>query len=200
MPPAQFSAGFHSLLLVPTSKLGPSGADSQVGAFVYILGPCGSPNKLSCEAGSFSCCLLNPYRCFQSEVLRLYFPCVGTLGCKVCLAPQLFLLVYLHTNVGLLGPPNPTSHTPPAAALPWVLSTPPAGLDECFFCNSLVVGLPYSSIFWQFWLFFLLKLLLSFFWLWEEAQCVSLRLHLAGSLCLFFYVITLFFLRNIFPF
>ena len=45
------------------------------------------------------------------------------------------------------------------ASLPGVLSawlpvsTPPAGLDECFFFNSLVVGLLYSLIFWQFWFF-----------------------------------------------
>ena len=38
----QLSAGFQSLPPLPTSKLGPSGADSQVGGFVYILGPCGS--------------------------------------------------------------------------------------------------------------------------------------------------------------
>ena len=37
------------------------------------------------------------------------------------------------------------------------ISTPPTGLDECFL-NSLVVGLPYSLIFWQFWLFFVFKL------------------------------------------
>ena len=36
------------------------------------------------------------------------------------------------------------------------VSTPPASLDECFF-NSFVVGLPYSLIFWQFWLFFVFK-------------------------------------------
>ena len=70
---------------------------------------------------------------------------------------------------------------PPAMALLRVLSAqlrvsaPPTGLDECFF-NSLV-GLPYSSIFCQFWLFFVLKLLLSF-WLCEDAQCVYLRLLL----------------------
>ena len=64
---------------------------------------------------------------------------------EVCLAPQLFLLVYLHENVG---PPFP-----PAAALPRVfsaqqpISAPPTSLSECFFFNSLVVGLPYSSIF-----------------------------------------------------
>ena len=48
----------------------------------------------------------------------------------------------------------------PAAALPRILSAwlpisaPPIGLDECFFFISLVVGLPCSSIFCQFWLFF----------------------------------------------
>ena len=42
-----------------------------------------------------------------------------------------------------------------ASSLPQLpISTPPASLDECFFFNSLVVGLPYSLIFWQFWLFF----------------------------------------------
>ena len=36
-------------------------------------------------------------------------------------------------------------------------TVPPTGLDECFF-NSSVVGVPCSLIFWQFWLFFLFKL------------------------------------------
>ena len=35
-------AGFQSLPPLPTSKFGPSGADSQVGGFVYVLGPCES--------------------------------------------------------------------------------------------------------------------------------------------------------------
>ena len=49
---------------------------------------------------------------------------------------------------------------PPATALPRVLftqlpgSTPPTGMDECFFFHSLVVRPPYSSIFCKFWLFF----------------------------------------------
>ena len=42
MPLAQLSAGFQSLTPLTTIKLGPSGADSQVGVFVYVLGPCGS--------------------------------------------------------------------------------------------------------------------------------------------------------------
>ena len=33
-------AGFQSLPQLPTSKLGFSGADYQVGGFVYVLGPC----------------------------------------------------------------------------------------------------------------------------------------------------------------
>ena len=55
------------------------------------------------------------------------------------------------------------------------------------FLSFLVVGFPYSSIFCQFWLFFVFKLSLSFFWLCEEAQCVYLHLHLGrkplGCLC-----------------
>ena len=61
------------------------------------------------------------------------------------------------------------------------ISAPPTILDECLFFISLIVGLPYSSVFCQFWLFFVFKLLLSFFWFCEEAQCVYLRLHLEFS-------------------
>ena len=91
------------------------------------------------------------------------FPGAGTLGYAVCLAPQLFLPVYLYANVGPSSLPASTSPGPPATALSRVLSihlpisTPLTGLDECFFFNSLVVGLPYSSIFCQFWLFFVFK-------------------------------------------
>ena len=38
---ALLSARFQSLPLLPTVKLGLSGADSWVGGFVYVLGPCG---------------------------------------------------------------------------------------------------------------------------------------------------------------
>ena len=34
----------------------------------------GLSTELSSEAGSFSCCCLNPHGCFQSAALRLYFP------------------------------------------------------------------------------------------------------------------------------
>ena len=112
----------------------------------------------------------------------------------VCFAPLLFLQVYLWVNVGLWGllaaalpapfhnlPPRWVHQLPPCREssprrLP--ISAPPTGLDECFFFISLVVRLPYSSIFCQFWLFLVFKMLLYFFWLCEEAQCVYLCLHL----------------------
>ena len=46
------------------------------------------------------------------------FPHAGTPGCIICLAPQLFLWVYLHMNVGLPAPRAPASLCPPAATLP----------------------------------------------------------------------------------
>ena len=105
---------------------------------------------------------------------------------------SLALLVYLCVNVGpqgLLVVRLPAPFIPHSASLGPATATrvlsalvpvsaPPTGLDECVFFISLVVGLPYSSIFCQFWLFFVFKLLLSFFWLCEEAQCVYLCLHL----------------------
>ena len=121
----------------------------------------------------------------------------------VCFASPLFLPVYLCVNVGPQGLPATTLWGLPAAACPalfhsppprWVpprhkssppqlpVSTPPTGLDEIFFFISLVIRLPYSSIFCQFWLFFVFKLLLSFFWLCKKALCVYLRLHLGQTL------------------
>ena len=83
------------------------------------------------------------------------FPQAGALGCVVCLVPQLFLPVYLHANIG--PPCLPATALPPVLSAQLPISAPPTGLDECFFFNLLVVGLPYSSIFWQFWLFFVFK-------------------------------------------
>ena len=76
---AQLSTGFHSprypqanwtlLVLIPKWV-----------CLCTFQDPVGPSNELSCEAGSFSCCCLNPPTCFHSEALRLYFsglePCV----------------------------------------------------------------------------------------------------------------------------
>ena len=119
---------------LPTSKLGPSGADS----LCAFSDPVGLSNKLSCEAGSFSH-HHTPHRFSQPEVLRHYFPTLEpTLGCVVCPTPHLFFLIYPHVNVGLPGPLPCCASSPP-----WLpISAPPTSLDECFFFNSLVAGSP----------------------------------------------------------
>ena len=87
---------------------------------------------------------------------------------------------------------------PPATALPRVLSARlrvsarSTGLYECFFFNFSVVGLSYSLIFCQFWLFFVFKLL-SFFWLCKEAQYVYLCLHLGWKADLLYHFYRLYF-------
>ena len=108
---------------------------------------------------------------FSVRGFQALFPQTGTLGCAACLTPQLFLLVYLYANVG---PPSPQAATlPQVLTAPLLVSAPPSSLGECFFFNSLVVGLPYSSIFYQFWLFFVFKFVV-----------VNLLIVQGGTVCL----------------
>ena len=96
-----------------------------------------------------------PPQVFSVRGFEALFPHTVAWGCMVCPTPQLFLLVYLHANVG---PPSCQLLPCHASSLPWLpVCAPPTSLDECFFFNSLVVRLPYGSIFWQFWLFFAFK-------------------------------------------
>ena len=87
----------------------------------------GLSKEPSCEAGSFSH-NFNPHRVLQPEVLRLSFSWAGNLGYRVCLTPQLFLLAYLHVNVGLPCMPEATlpaqTTTLLCAILPRCLSPP----------------------------------------------------------------------------
>ena len=137
----------------------------------------GLSNNLSCEAGISLAAVPNPTG-FSTERFEALFPGAGALGCVVCFGPLPFLPVYLCANVGLQDLPATTLwgllaaawpapfHNPPPcwvcqpppcreSSLPQLpVSTPSTGLGECFFFISLVVGLPCSSIFCQFWLFF----------------------------------------------
>ena len=96
------------------------------------------------------------------DFLEVYFLC------QIKKAPHLFLLVCTHTNVTSLPAaalPAPLLQQPPGceSSLPWLpVSALSTGLNACFFFKSLVVGLPYSSIFWQFWLFFVFKFVVLF--------------------------------------
>ena len=134
----------------------------------------GLSSELSCEAGSFSG-HLNPHKYFHSEVLRLYFPTLGPWVVQSVSLPSCsswFIRRQMWDHLVFQPPP---CHEFSPLWLPG--SAPPTGLDECFFFNTLVVGLPYSSIFWQFWYFLFLNFL-SFFWLYEEAKCIYVCLHL----------------------
>ena len=115
-------AGFQWLPLLPTSKLGSSGADSWVGGFMYVLGPCGSVQRTLLWGSEF---LLLPQlpQVFSFRGFEALFTHTGTLGCVVCLVPQLFLLVYLHINVGPHALSATASPDPLATSLQPVLCT-----------------------------------------------------------------------------
>ena len=105
----------------------------------------------------------DPTDFFQSEFLRLYFPALEPWVAQSVLLPRCsfwFILMQMWDHWLLQPPPHPVHELPPChdSSLPWLpISAPPTSLDECFFFNALVVGLPYSSSFCQFWLFFVLK-------------------------------------------
>ena len=177
---APLSAVFQSLSLLPTIKLGPSGADSLVGGWACArsrplwVSPMNSPVRLGVSPAAAS----TPMGVFHQR-FEVLFSQAGALGCTVCFAPPPFLPVYLCATVGpqdLLAaawpvpfhnlPPywvrqSPPCHESSPPRLP--VSAPPTSLDECFFFISLVVGLPYYSLSVSSSCFFVFKLLLSFF-------------------------------------
>ena len=130
-------------------------------------------NELSRESGSFPCCL-NPHRFLRG--FEALFPCTGTLIWAACFALQLFLPVYLHVNVGLPCLPAATSLRVLSAQL--CIFAPPTGLDECFFFTPWLSDFHTVQISGSSGYFLFLNLLLSFFWLCEEAKCIYLCLHL----------------------
>ena len=116
----------------------------------------------------------------------------GTLGCMVCLFPELFLLVYLHTNVGPSAWPA-ASPGPPTAALPTVVLQQlvvsllhPSCLSPLLRPVLMNVSslTPWLSDFHTIQLsgsshyFLFLNLLLSYLWLCREAKSIYLRLQL----------------------
>ena len=164
---------FQSLPPLPTSKFGSSGADSQVGWFVCVLGPCGCFQQTLLWGWEFLP-PLQPAQVLKPEVLRLSFPVLDPMVAQSVLLPN-FSSWFIHMSMWDCTVCQPLLHLPSDQLLPchmssppWLpISFPPTSLDECFFFNCFVVGLTYSSIFWKFWLFFVFKLvliLLLFVW------------------------------------
>ena len=192
---AGLPASFQSLSPQPPSKLGPSGADSQVCGFVYILRPCGSLQWTLLLGWEFLSRPLQPPQVFPVRGFEVFFPCAGTLDCTICLAPQLFFPGYQHANVGLPGLPAAMS---PIQSSSHCLATAHPFCPGCPSRPLLAIWMNVSSTPWlldfhtvQFsgssgYLF--LNLLLSFFRVCEEAKCIYLHLHLSRKLqsCLCF--------------
>ena len=135
----------------------------------------GLSNELSCMARSFSghC---NLHRFLQPWVLRLSFSMLEPwVAWSESFPSCSFWFIHMQMWDHLVHQLQPCHESYPI----WLpVSTPPTSLDECFFFDSLVVRLPYSLIFLTVLVFFVLNLLLAFFWLCEEAQCIYLCLHL----------------------
>ena len=93
------------------------------------------------ESRSFFCCP-NPHWFLQPEVMGIYLPGAGTLGWGA----------WCGAGIPCFWDNPPNIYPPHMGVGPSVLhlhvSTPPTHLSECDFFNSLVVGLPYSLIFW----------------------------------------------------
>ena len=118
-----------------------------------VWDPVGLCYELSCEAGSFSC-FHNPHRFLQPEVLRLFPPRLEPWVVRSICLPSFSSRVICTLMWDCLLHQPPPCHESSLPLLPVsILLTSLRG----FFFNSLVVRLPYSSIFWQFWLFFVLK-------------------------------------------
>ena len=172
---ALLSPGFQSLPLLPTGKLGPCDADSQVSGFVYVLGPCGSLQWILLWGWEFLP-LLQP-----THVLRLYFP-----GLELWVVWSVSLpscsFWFIHVQVWVFQVCQPLPH------LPWSSSCHLAASPLCPSCLSLpflLVWMNVSSL--TLWLLdfhivqfsgssgcsLFLNLLLSFFWLCKETQCTT---------------------------
>ena len=120
-----------------------------------------------------------PPQVFTARDFEVLFPCSGTLGCTVCLAPPLFLPAYPHTNVEPPGLPATILVLVHVLPTPGCLSPPilPGWMNVSSLTPWLLdfhtVRFSGSSGWFLF-----LNWLLSFFCLCEEAKCVYLSLHL----------------------
>ena len=151
----QLSAGIQSPPLLPTSRLGSSGADSWVDGIMCILGHCGPLQQALLCGWEFLLPTQFPpvysVRCFEALFPPYWNPGWHGLSCSPVVPPSLSTCkcgTTLSTSYQLVHPlppclPGPLVTTLScASSLPWLpTSTPPTSLNECFFFNSLVVGL-----------------------------------------------------------
>ena len=166
---------FSYFCQLPRSKLGPSGVNSRVGGFVYILGPCGSLQWTLLWGWKFLPLPPQPPQVFSVRGLRLYFlspePSVAwSVSLPSCSSHFICMWMWDHWICQL--PPCHESSLPGCPSPPLL----PVWMNV----SSLT---PWLSDFHTIWFSvssgcFLFLNFLSFFWLCEEAKCVYLCLHL----------------------
>ena len=179
--------GWHSVASLATHKqIGPfwcwfSGHWVCVHSRTLWVSPTNSPLRLGVSPAAT---ILSGFysQMFWSFISPLWNPGLCCLSHSSIVPPGLSVCKYGTTQYDshcLYGPRSSRSWLPVFA--------PPTSLNECFFFNSFVVRLPYSSIFWQRSYFLFLNLLFSFFWLCEEAKYIYLCLHLGQKSVFWFY-------------
>ena len=87
---------------------------------------------------------------------HVYFAQCGSLGCEVCVTHLLFLQYICRERWDHLDHQWWPCYVCSLPQLP--ICAVPTSLVNCCFLNSLVVRLPFTSIFWHFWLIFVFKL------------------------------------------
>ena len=120
---APLSDGFQSLPPLPIIKLCPAGADSQVGGFVNVLGPCGSLQRTLLHGWEFLLLPPQPPQVFSVRGLRFYFPMLEPWVARSALLPSCssWFICMRMWDCPVHNPP-PHWHQPPprpsASALP----------------------------------------------------------------------------------
>ena len=158
----------------------------RVGEFVFGLGP----------YGPFQWPLLrdrqvlpppHPPLVISARSYEVLFPGTGTPVCPGCpgagiahsqgIPPNFIHHMQGDCLVVATSPLPCCCHT--SSSPPWLcVSAPPTCLDEYGFFKSLVVGLPYSSISWHFWVFFVLRLVVILLMVCRKVKRVYLHLLL----------------------
>ena len=139
----------------PQADCALSGADSQVGGLVYILGSRGPLQWTLLWDWEFLPLPLPPPvftdRGFEALIFPCWSPGLWGLSRSLVVPPGLSACKCGISWSITTTSPSLVSQLPPcyAPSPPWLpVSAPPTSVDDCFFFNSLVVGFPYSLIFW----------------------------------------------------
>ena len=138
--------------------------NTRVGGFAYVPGPCGSFKQTPLRDQQFLP-LPHPPMVFTARSYEALFswpwnPGLRGLAGHAGMARSPGVPPSLYPPQVNVGPPIPQAVSTAALLQPphHILAAPFTCLDECFFFKSLVVRLPYSLVFWQFWLYFVLRL------------------------------------------